>query len=383
MLTYNGASYTWMGRELRKITSGSNTYSYKYNADGIRTSKTVNGTATEFFLNGTQILAQKTGDSVMRFFYDSTGKRVGFANGTMLFYYLYNVQGDVIAIVRAATGQIVAKYSYDAWGNCTVTNATGYAVGDKNPFRYRGYYYDTETGLYYLNSRYYNPEFGRFISADSVISGTGESVQGYNLFAYCNNNPINMSDETGHWPKWSTILKAAAIVVMAAAVVAAAAVTVSTFGAGSVAGVAVITAALSIAAKATEVTVLQTKKSTTKSKSPGGGSSSGNNANAGSKNKGGGQVTTDVIDAVFDNGIKILMPSATKALTTGAAFAKDDLFNNPVLNSDFNKFITGSAKTFGMVTAYGFAVYAWVQTTISIFCDDPAQRAMDRGYRLK
>ena len=109
-------------------------------------SETVNGTTTEFFLNGSQILAQKTGDSVMRFFYDSTGKRVGFANGTMLFYYLYNVQGDVIAIVRAATGQVVAKYSYDAWGNCTVTNATGYAVGDKNPFRYRGYYYDTETG---------------------------------------------------------------------------------------------------------------------------------------------------------------------------------------------------------------------------------------------
>ena len=66
MLTYNGSTYTWMGRELRKITNGSNTYSYKYNADGIRTSKTVNGTTTELFLNGTQILAQKTGDSVMR-----------------------------------------------------------------------------------------------------------------------------------------------------------------------------------------------------------------------------------------------------------------------------------------------------------------------------
>ena len=115
MTSYNGSTYTWMGRELRKITNGSNTYSYKYNADGIRTSKTVNGTTTEFFLNGSQILAQKTGDSVMRFFYDSTGKRVGFANGTMLFYYLYNLQGDVVAIVRAATGQIVAKYSYDAW----------------------------------------------------------------------------------------------------------------------------------------------------------------------------------------------------------------------------------------------------------------------------
>ena len=183
MLTYNGASYTWMGRELRKITNGSNTYSYKYNADGIRTSKTVNGTTTEFFLNGSQILAQKTGDSVMRFFYDSTGKRVGFANGTMLFYYLYNVQGDVIAIVRAATGQIVAKYSYDAWGKCTVTNAAGYAVGDKNPFRYWGYYYDTETGLYYLNSRYYNPEFGRFINADSQLN-LKDGIPGYICTAF-------------------------------------------------------------------------------------------------------------------------------------------------------------------------------------------------------
>ena len=137
----------------------------------------------------------------MRFFYDSTGKRVGFANGTMLFYYLYNVQGDVIAIVRAATGQVVAKYNYDAWGKCTVTNATGYAVGDKNPFRYRGYYYDTETGLYYLNSRYYNPEFGRFINVDSELAGVGGNTQGYNLFAYCFNNPVNMSDPDGNWPK--------------------------------------------------------------------------------------------------------------------------------------------------------------------------------------
>ena len=210
MLTYNGASYTWMGRELRKITNGSNTYSYKYNADGIRTSKTVKGTTTEFFLNGSQILAQKTGDSVMRFFYDSTGKRVGFANGTMLFYYLYNVQGDVIAIVRAATGQVVAKYSYDAWGNCTVTNATGYAVGDKNPFRYRGYYYDTETGLYYLNSRYYSPEFGRFISADTpdVITVSPDSAfWDKNLFAYCDGNPVTRVDDCGEF--WHFIAGAA------------------------------------------------------------------------------------------------------------------------------------------------------------------------------
>ena len=202
MTSYNGASYSWQGRELRKITSGSNTYSYKYDADGIRTSKTVNGTKTEFFLNGSQILAQKTGDTTMLFFYDSTGKRVGFANGDTLYYYLYNVQGDVVAIMRAATGQVVARYSYDAWGKCTVTNASGYTVGEKNPFRYRGYYYDTETGLYYLNSRYYSPEFGRFISADNAISNSGKSVNGYNLFAYCFNNPVNMDDQAGNWPQW-------------------------------------------------------------------------------------------------------------------------------------------------------------------------------------
>ena len=133
----------------------------------------------------------------MRFFYDSTGKRVGFANGTMLFYYLYNLQGDVIAIVRAATGQIVAKYSYDAWGKCTVTNAAGYAVGDKNPFRYRGYVYDNETGLYYLNSRYYNPTWGRFINADEYLSA-GENLLSTNVFAYCYCDPINLKDPNGN-----------------------------------------------------------------------------------------------------------------------------------------------------------------------------------------
>ena len=82
----------------------------------------------------------------------------------------------MIALVRASTGKIAATYSYDAWGNPTVTNAAGYTVGDKNPFRYRGYYYDTETGLYYLNSRYYSPEFGRFISADVFIITTSSCI---------------------------------------------------------------------------------------------------------------------------------------------------------------------------------------------------------------
>ena len=196
MKTYNGDTYTWNGRELQKIQGGSNTYTYKYNADGIRTSKTVNGTTTEYFLNGSQILAQKTGDTVLWFFYDSQGQRVGMAYSGMLYYYIYNLQGDVIALVRASNGQVVARYAYDAWGNCTVTNATGYTVGNKNPFRYRGYYYDDETGLYYLNSRYYSPEFGRFISPDVFVS-TGQGLTGSNMFAYCGNNPVMYADPSG------------------------------------------------------------------------------------------------------------------------------------------------------------------------------------------
>ena len=203
MTSYNGSTYTWNGRELAQLQGGGNTYSYTYNADGIRTGKTVNGTTTEFFLNGNQILAEKKGTTVVPYYYDSTGLRVGVVYNSHLYYYMYNLQGDVIGLARATTGQVVARYSYDAWGNCTVTNASGYTIGTRNPFRYRGYYYDDETGLYYLNSRYYSPEFGRFISADVFVS-TGQGLVGSNMFAYCNNNPVTGYDPEGTW-NWRKI----------------------------------------------------------------------------------------------------------------------------------------------------------------------------------
>lgn len=132
----------------------------------------------------------------MWFFYDSEGTRVGLVNNGYVYYYIYNLQGDVLAIARAATGEIVAKYSYDAWGNCTVTNAANYTVGTKNPFRYRGYYYDVESGLYYLNSRYYSPEFGRFISPDIYVN-TGQGLQSANMYVYCENDPVDRYDSDG------------------------------------------------------------------------------------------------------------------------------------------------------------------------------------------
>ena len=108
----------------------------------------MNGTKTEYLLNGTQILAQKTGSDVMWFFYDSTGTRIGVQQGNVTAYYMYNLQGDVVGLADAATGKIIAKYLYDAWGKCvSVENAGGYTIGTANPFRYRGYYFDNESYL--------------------------------------------------------------------------------------------------------------------------------------------------------------------------------------------------------------------------------------------
>ena len=196
-------SWTWQGRQLVTAEKDGTTLSYTYDSEGIRTSKTVGSTTTKYLLNGTQILAQTTNGTTLSFFYDQQGNRVGMADSSNHFYYyIYNLQGDVIALADASTGKLAATYTYDAWGKCTVTNATGFTIGTDNPFRYRGYYYDSETGLYYLQTRYYDPEVGRFISSDGYISGASGTTKGYNLFVYCDNDPVNKSDENGCWPKW-------------------------------------------------------------------------------------------------------------------------------------------------------------------------------------
>ena len=201
-LTYRGWTLTWTGgRRLASIAGEGLTAAYTYNADGVRTQKTVNGVTTQYYLDGTSILRQVSGDDVLEFFYDTDSVLGLYYNGTP-YYYLKNMQGDVVGILDSTGTQVVA-YSYDAWGApLSVTGTLADTLGQLNPFRYRSYYYDTETGFYYVSSRYYNPEVGRYLNADSVMAGVGGSVQGYNLFAYCFNNPVNMSDSSGHWPQW-------------------------------------------------------------------------------------------------------------------------------------------------------------------------------------
>lgn len=121
---------------------------------------------------------------------------MSFTYSGSTYYYVLNLQGDVVAILNSSGEQVVG-YTYDAWGKLlTTTGSMASTLGLYNPLRYRGYVYDRETGLYYLQSRYYNPTWGRFINADAYAS-TGQGILGYNMFAYCQNNPVNHSDPTG------------------------------------------------------------------------------------------------------------------------------------------------------------------------------------------
>ncbi len=220
---YRNHNLQWeMGRQLKRF--GEN--EYEYNASGIRTSKTINGTKTKFYLNGTQILRQEDDENKIDFLYGTNGI-LGFNLDGVNYLYKKNNQGDILGIVNE-NGIEIGKYVYDAWGKhkCLIlTNNGEYAkYGEKtiytneekeynkvinlNPIRYRGYYYDTETKLYYLNSRYYDPEIGRFINADDLSCVNKNEINGLNLYAYCVNNPINNIDKNGYnWFKnaWNKV----------------------------------------------------------------------------------------------------------------------------------------------------------------------------------
>jgi len=130
--------------------------------------------------------------------YDQGGVMLGFSmktnNTSIDYFYLRNLQGDIVGIIDA-NGIMVTEYSYDAWGNQSSTQVQG-SIGDINPIRYRGYYYDVETNFYYCQSRYYNPQWCRWISAD-VYADTGDGIQGTNMYAYCQNDPVNLYDPSG------------------------------------------------------------------------------------------------------------------------------------------------------------------------------------------
>ena len=189
-------TYTWQhGRQLAGMSKSGQTIAYGYDSDGKRITKTVNGTAYNYHYLGDQLVELTWGSNKLHFTYDSAGPLSVNYNGTEYFY-VKNAQGDVTGLVNAS-GTRVVTYTYDAWGNLlTTTGSMATTLGAQNPLRYRGYVYDTETGLYYLQSRYYNPGWGRFINVDAYLS-TGQGFNGHNMFAYCGNNPISRYDVGG------------------------------------------------------------------------------------------------------------------------------------------------------------------------------------------
>ena len=231
---------TWQGRRLMRYYESEMECEslYTYNADWIRTSKTVNGVEHIYHLSGTRILDEEwvsgSTRNLLIYIYDASGQPIGInylkcvGNTVTKEAYLLgtNIQGDITCIYDTA-GNRVVTYTYDAWGKIlSVTGTAANTIGRYNPLRYRGYYYDNETGFYYLNSRYYDPSVGRFLNADGYINANGDLI-GFNMFAYCSNNPVMGYDPTGEFDIWGFGKGASRIVTGITAVVVGAAVCIA------------------------------------------------------------------------------------------------------------------------------------------------------------
>ena len=194
-------TYTWQnGRQLQKMQKSGVTAEFVYNADGLRVQKTVNGVATKYTLHGKNVVHMTSGSDELHFFYDAQNRpAVVVYNGTA-YAYVKSLQGDIVAILDES-GNAVVSYGYDAWGApLWCTGELAETLGKVQPFRYRGYVFDEETGLYYLRSRYYNPGWGRFVNADNMIAEL-------NLFTYCKDSPILLYDPNGKWSLNKTVIE--------------------------------------------------------------------------------------------------------------------------------------------------------------------------------
>ena len=190
-------TYTWEnGRQLKQMQSVDTTATFVYNENGLRVQKTVNGVVTKYTLHSKNVVHMTQGSNNLHFFYDAQNKPAVVVYNDIPYSYVKNLQGDIVAILDS-TGTAVVNYVYDAWGRpISKTGSMAGTLGTVQPFRYRGYVYDEETGLYYLRSRYYNPNLGRFVNADRVFDANA-SVTTYNQYPYCDNCPVIYLDSEG------------------------------------------------------------------------------------------------------------------------------------------------------------------------------------------
>lgn len=170
-------------------------WTMEYEAGGLRTKRSSAEKTYNYIYNGNQLVRMTVGDDILDFTYDANGAPLTLLHNGTVYYYITNLQGDVISL-ETMDGMQGAHYYYDAWGKIL---ASAGELAELNPLRYRGYVYDQETGFYYLQSRYYDPTVGRWINVDSILS-TEYGLLGYDLFAYCNNDPVNNIDQSGQSP---------------------------------------------------------------------------------------------------------------------------------------------------------------------------------------
>lgn len=227
-LSIGSKQLIWEGRRLKQIFDGNDTIDYTYNEQGLRTKKSINGVETKYYLQGSNIIAEEKNGQTIHYIYNEQNQLVGFEHQQSKYFYVRDLLG-VIRNIIDINGNIVVTYKYDAWGNHKVydssnaENTNTSFIGNINPFRYKGYYYDLETGWYYLQSRYYCSMLSRFINMDNTNYLELGSVTGGNLFAYCNNEPVMHVDFNGNKPKWwqwvaSTVVVAAGVLLVATGV---------------------------------------------------------------------------------------------------------------------------------------------------------------------
>ena len=192
---YNGVRWTFQwenGRWLSSAANSDTSLQFSYDLNGYRTAKMVNGVRHTYLYAGGKLLRETYSGNTLDFAYDAQGLPFSLTYNGTKYYYITNLQGDVMYLINSS-GAKVASYAYDPYGKLTLSSGSMALI---NPLRYRSYYYDSETGFYYLHSRYYDPALCRFLNADTYAS-TGQGFMGFNMFSYCSNDPIGCIDMGG------------------------------------------------------------------------------------------------------------------------------------------------------------------------------------------